>query len=97
MFADGSFLQFRKWKMLMCDSTFNYKQFSEPIFVDAVLLRRNPKLKLKELVSWLHFNIAFVDGTNPDYKIHQWQQEAAVLGCKLYVLKKNPAYIANLE
>lgn len=96
LFSEGHFLQFRNWKLLVCDSTFNYKQYSEPVFVDAVLFRQNPKLKIKSLASWLHFNSIFVDGTNPDYKIHQWQKEGALLGCKLYVLKKNPAFVVDL-
>jgi len=91
----GSCLQFQNWKLLIWDSSFNKFSFKVPLNTDAVLLSGNPKVTLGSLVKYVKCNTILIDATNKEYRIKRWQEEAAQLHLKIYILKRNMAYIIN--
>jgi competence protein ComEC len=95
-FYNGNFVQFRNWKLLIWDKIFDKKSFTKLITVDVILLHGNPRITIKALTKTVKFKTMLIDGSNPEYRIKNWQKEANEAGIKCYVLKTNPAYILNL-
>ncbi|MBC7913475.1 MAG: ComEC/Rec2 family competence protein [Pyrinomonadaceae bacterium] len=97
VFSEGNFFQFENFKLVIWDKNLNSRLFSKHIKVNAVLLSGRPFVKLKNMLDVLTPEIIIIDGTNPDRAINSWKKEAATLGVKCYVVKKNPAYAVNLN
>ncbi len=93
----SNFMQFRKKRILIWDRKFNYKTFTHPLNVNAVVISDNPNIKVADIIASTHAEILLVDASNKDYNIIRWKKEANELGLKCYVLKRNPAYIINLS
>jgi len=96
LYSEGHFIQFKNWKMLLYDSDFNSEKAEKNMYVNAVLIRGNPYLTIARLTENITFDLLLIDGTNSDYNIYRWQEEAAKLRLKCYILKKNPALTVNL-
>ncbi|TZF82760.1 ComEC family competence protein [Pedobacter sp. BS3] len=86
-------VQFRDYKLLLWDSTFNKIRFNKHLQVNAVLLRAKARVNLPELKKQVSFDELFVDGTNSDFQIRRWQQQASSIACTLHVLKKSRAVV----
>ncbi|MDB5012950.1 MAG: hypothetical protein JWQ25_1152, partial [Daejeonella sp.] len=93
---NSNFSQFGNYKILRWDKSFNKKQFSNSLMVDALILSGSPKIEIVDLIKNVHFTNLLIDATNPDYKIRQWKEEAEKLHLSVHVLKKNPAFIVKL-
>jgi competence protein ComEC len=91
----GNCLQFQNWKLLIWDSSFNKFSFKVPLNTDAVLLSGNPKITLASLLKNVKCKTILIDATNKGYRIRRWQEEATQLHLKIYILKRNMAYIIN--
>ncbi|MDB5119803.1 MAG: hypothetical protein JWN56_1021 [Sphingobacteriales bacterium] len=91
-----NYIQFGNYRILRWDKSFNKKQYSNLLEVDALLLSGNPTIKLVNLIKNVHFTNLLIDATNPDYKIKRWKDEAKQLHLDVHVLKKNPAFIVKL-
>jgi len=97
IFSDGNFFQFKNWKLMIYDGSFKKKTYRKTILVDAVLISGNPKVKLKEILKNVRTKMIAIDGTNSDYSIRLWEQEARLLSLNLQVLKKRPALSIILD
>jgi competence protein ComEC len=90
-------MQFAALKVFRWSPALNYKLFDRIIETDIILLSGNPVIRLKDLVQKANFSQLLIDGTNPDYKIKKWMEEARTLAIPLHVLKKNKAWIQEIS
>ncbi|MGV3507843.1 MAG: ComEC/Rec2 family competence protein, partial [Sphingobacteriaceae bacterium] len=97
VYHKDNFLKFRNFNMLIWNKEMTGNHYQKQVSVDVVLISGNPNMKINEIVKAAKFKVILIDGTNPDYKIKRWQNEATELSINSYVLKKNPAYTINLE
>ncbi len=91
-----NFMQFGNYKVLRWNKDFDHQKFKNSLKVDAVLLSGNPQINLVDMNRYILTSLVLIDGTNPDYKIKQWKQQAEELKMPCHILKKNPAYIVQL-
>lgn len=91
-----NFYQFGSCRIVKWDKNFDDTRFSVKLAVDLVLVSGNPRAGIREIASLLEFKQLIIDANNPEYKIKTWVEEARLLGCKYYVLKKNPALVITL-
>lgn len=96
LYSEGHFIQFKNWRILLYDKNFKFNNPGRNIHVNAVLISGGPYVSISRLIENIQFDLLLIDGTNSDYKIHQWRKEAAKLKLKCYVLKKSPAFIVDL-
>lgn len=89
--TDGKLMQFGIFRLYRWSAADNRKQFASRMQVDALLLNGNPNVKIEQIGRFIDFKRLIIDGTNPDYKIRKWLDEAAALGIRADVLKKNKA------
>ncbi len=94
--VQSNFMQFGKYKVLRWDKNFDHLKYTQTLKVDAVLLSGNPRINLADMKKYILTSLILIDGTNPDYKIKQWQLEAEELKISFHILKKNPAFIIKL-
>lgn len=97
VFSDGNFFRCKDWKLLIWNKDINSNLYLRKISVDVLLLSGNPKVKLQDILKFVSFKLLVIDGSNPDYKIKQWAEEAKRLSLNFYVLKENPAYSISLK
>ncbi len=95
-FANANFLQFADFRLIKWDRNFKNFLFTGRLKVNTVLISGNPTVTLSGIKTCIDFDSIIIDGTNPDYKIREWEIEAARMKIPCYVLKKNPAYIVKL-
>ena len=91
-----SFLTLGAYRILRIDKSFERKLFSYRIEVDAVLISENPRIKVSDINKYVKYSELLIDGTNPDYKIKEWQRQAKELHVNFHILQRNPAYIVEL-
>lgn len=88
-------IQFGDKLIFIADKQLENKQFPEKIKVDYVFITGNPKLNLNQICSNFVFDLLILDAANPDYRIKNLAEEAALDGRKIKVLKRNNALIVR--
>lgn len=96
-FSDSNFMQFGKFKVLRWDRKISLPKSGERLKVDILVLSHNPVQKLADINAIVEFKKVLIDPTNSENKIKVWLSEATKLNISVYVLKKSPAYIINLN
>lgn len=104
--SDTSFAHFAKkehqinfydYRILLLDHQFNHKKIANlPIF-HAVWLHQNPKVTINDLYQTVVFKSLIIDASNRQYQINQYQAEANKIQIPNYILKKNKAYLIDLN
>lgn len=92
----SNFMQFANFKIIRWDKKLDHLSFAKRLKVNAILLSGNPKITLDNLKQYADFSLLLIDGTNSDYHINLWQQEAEKLNLNYHILKKNKAFIVKL-
>ena len=93
----SNWLQFYDRRILLWDQSMDNQSFHRTLDADIVLLKGNPKVKIADLAKWVKFKILVIDGSNKNYRVKAWQEEAAILKLNCYSLKGNPAYCIDLN
>ncbi|RZK89814.1 MAG: hypothetical protein EOO98_09600 [Pedobacter sp.] len=88
---------FNDYKILVVDSSFNYKNITNKPIFETVWLHKNPKQNVDKLMNEVSFKTLIIDATNKDYRIKKFVEEANKKPINHLVLKKNKAYLVNLE
>lgn len=90
------FIQLGNFKMLRWNKDFLRYSFQSEAKLDAVLISHDMVLELKDILARFQVKLILIDGTNSDYKIERWLDEAKRLKIRCYSLKKKPAYVVKL-
>lgn len=64
--------------------------------IDFLILSKNVKVKIKEIVNHHEIGKIIFDSSNSDWKINKWKEECKLLGLKYYSVKENGALVMNL-
>ncbi|MEJ5995493.1 ComEC/Rec2 family competence protein [Pedobacter sp. Du54] len=90
-------INFFGYNILLLDSYFNRKIINKiPIF-NMVWLHRNPKFQLQKLRNQVLFETLVIDATNYENNLKTYIVEANKFHIQSYVLKKNKAYLIDLN
>lgn len=95
LYVDKSYLQFGDRRLIIVDSTLSVVS-QNALDCTYVLVRDNPKLSMKEVMSNYNMTLVIFDGTNTRYKIRQWKKECEAIGLNYYDIKKQGAFIDDL-
>lgn len=90
-------LLFNNYKILLLDSSFNYKTIHNLPKFEAVWLHQNPKKDIKDLRNEVQFSTLLIDASNKDYKIEQYKEQANKIYISPKILKKNKAYLIKFK
>lgn len=70
---------------------------SNKLPVDYVLLRRNAKCKIEQLIQFFDVDTIIADGSNYNKYLKQWKAECKKLNIPFYNIKTNGAFIVHLS
>jgi len=93
LWRHGAALAFRQQRWLLIDEHFKLPAASEPLVVDVVLLRQNPRLELARLDQKIDAPLWVADASNAPWRVRQWQAEADSLSLNFHYTSEDGAYI----
>ncbi len=88
---------FYDYKILLIDSFFNKKYVQGVPKFKAVWLHQNPDKTIKSIRNEIAFETIIIDATNKDYLIKKYEQESQIFDVNQHTLKKNKAYLVNIN
>jgi competence protein ComEC len=88
---------FGGYAMLLLDGRFDNKKIGGLPKFETIWIHHNPKKSIIELRNEVVFSTIVMDATNRDYLIKKHELEANKINVHAYTLKKNKAYLINLN
>jgi competence protein ComEC len=90
-------LSYKKFRVLLADTTFNRKRIKgQPVF-DAVWIQDTPEISFRDLYRDVRFKAIWIDATNKDYAVKNYQPDAAKINIAIVILRKNKASLIDLN
>lgn len=90
-------INFNGYRILLLDNYFNYKIITKKPIFNAIWIHDNPKFQMQELRKSVIFNALTLDASNYTSTIKKFSNEAKKFQYELHVLKKNKAYLVDLN
>jgi len=90
-------IKFFNYNILLIDSFFNHKIITRTATFDMVWLHQNPKINLAKLRQSVIFKRLVIDASNHAFNIKNYQKDAKKIALTPYILKKNKAYLVDLN
>ena len=94
--SQGNYFLFRNKRIVIIDSIPTIRGSCIKLKVDYLVLRNNPKFKIKNLQQLYEPKFVIIDGSNSFYKTEKWMAEFKMAGVNAYSVKKSGAYIVDL-
>jgi competence protein ComEC len=94
--GNGNFCQFGNQKIVMIDTFLSWEATTKPIDVDLVIVSKNPKLYINQLVKFFNCKQVVFDASNSMWKIEKWKQECDKLHLQHYSIPEKGAFIVDL-
>ena len=100
-FADiihtGMYWQYAGKKCLFIDSTIKLAPLAQKINVDILLISKNPKIKIADIVVAIKPGIIVFDASNSLWKIENWKKECEQLLLRCYSVAEQGAFILEIK
>lgn len=93
----GNQIVFNGYNILIVDSKLNYKKLISNGKFSSLWITESTRFKPEDLSEEMDYKTILIDGTNRDYKTAAFKSFAKNNKIGYYVLKKNPAYLVNLN
>lgn len=90
-------LRFYNYNILLVDESFNNRSIGKTPAFNTIWLHDNAKIGIKKLTTEIKFKTLVIDASNKDYQIEKQQKEAKKNYLNYYILKKNKAYLVDLN
>lgn len=90
-------INFNGYRILLLDTYFNRKIISQTPIFNAVWLHQNPKININDLRNTVIFQSLVIDASNHSYNLKTFTDEANKFQIQSHVLKKNKAYLIDLN
>jgi competence protein ComEC len=90
-------IKFFNYNILMIDSCFNQKNIGNRLAFNMIWLHQNSKTKLSALRKSVVFDQLVIDASNHTSSIKKYLNEAKIIEITPHVLKKNKAYLVELN
>jgi competence protein ComEC len=92
---NNNFIYSNKKIVAIVNKPINHKLVKK-IKVDAIVVTKNPKLYIHQLMEFFDCNTIIFDGSNANYKINYWTKDCDSLNIDYHVCATNGAYVLNL-
>ena len=90
-------INFEGYRILLLDRYFDRKIISRTPIFNTVWLHQNPKLQITDLRKSVIFESVVIDASNSNYNLKVYVDEANKFQIQSHVLKKNKAYLVDLN
>lgn len=96
LLSRNNFYQFYNSRILMIDSSLKNYKTGKKIKLDYVLISKNPKVKIADIVANFDCNNYIFDASNPPWKIEEWKKECEQLHLHFHSVSEQGAFVINL-
>lgn len=90
-------LHFSNFCVLLMDTSFNRKKLNGTLHLDAVWLHGSPKVRLSEWGKEISFTQLWIDATNKNYAVKEFEKDTLNFTHSTIVLKNKKASLINLK
>ena len=94
---NGMYWQYAGKKCLFIDSAIILAPLAQKINVDILLISKNPKIKIADIVTAVKPSIVILDASNSLWKIENWKKECEQLLLRCYSVPDQGAFILETE
>lgn len=95
-FNNGIFYQFLNKRIVNIQQLVNFETPPEKIYVDLIIISKNPKITITQLLQIFSCKQFVFDASNPAWKIKKWQQECRMLQVNQHAVSESGAYVYNI-
>ena len=88
--------EFCNKKILIIDSTQNFKASGFKRSIDILVLSKSPKLYISNLLKAFSIQQLIIDSSVPQWKAKRWKQDCDSLGLPCYNVNEKGAFVMNL-
>lgn len=94
--GENMFFSFSGKRIMLLSKPLPFQKVSEKIRIDLLVLSKNPKLYLKQLVTTLDIRQIVFDASTPSWKVQYWKRDCDSLHIPWYDVKEKGAFVMNL-
>jgi len=94
--SDLRSFQFYGKQVLVIDAAINFNSVLSKETIDLLVLSKNPKIYIKDLVQVFNFKQIVVDGSVPQWKAKLWQKDCDSLHIPYYDVSEKGAFVMKL-
>lgn len=84
-------------KILLIDKAVDFSLLEEKINIDALIISKNPSLKIASLMDAIRPSMIVFDASNSLWKIAQWKKECLMLALPCFSIPEQGAYVLNID
>lgn len=96
-FQHENFIQFNDLRVAIIDNNFRKKTTPNKLKVDYIVLQNNPKISIQQLQLFFDDALIIADGSNKNYKLKYWQQEADSFTIPFHNINEKGAFVLNIK
>jgi competence protein ComEC len=93
----NSIFQFSSKKIILIDKPVLFQTTGNKIAVDAIIISKNPKIKIANLASVFNCNEWIFDASNASWNINKWKKECDGLDLPYYDVNEKGAFVMNVD
>ncbi len=83
-------------KIVLVNQSYHYDSVSARIKADVVIISKNPRLYITELIKTIDCKLFVFDGSNPQWKINLWKNDCEKLHLNYFCTSEQGAFVMNL-
>jgi competence protein ComEC len=87
----------RNKRLMVLDSTVYFKPIEHKINIDVLVISKNIRINMKELLSTIEPKLIVFDASNSLWKISKWKKECEALNLRFFSIKDQGAFVMNLQ
>ncbi|MEP6952010.1 MAG: ComEC/Rec2 family competence protein [Ginsengibacter sp.] len=96
LYRHNNFYQFHDKRILIIDSAIAYLPLAEKIYVDYIIISKNPKIFIPVLAKVFNCHTYVFDGSNSLWKIDKWKKDCEELHLRFHSVPGQGAFITDL-
>jgi competence protein ComEC len=89
--------RFRNKRLMVLDNTVYFKPIEHKINIDVLVISKNIRINIKELLSTIEPKLIVFDASNSLWKITKWKKECDALNLRFFSIKDQGAFVMNLQ
>lgn len=97
VYRQGMFCVFHNKRIMFIDRAVHFESAQQRINVDMIVVSKNPKLYIPQLVKVFDCKQFIFDGSNSLWKIAKWQKDCEALNLQCYAVPEKGAFVFELH
>lgn len=93
----GNYFLFGNKSILLIDANYRFEYLQEKIKANIVVIAKNPKLYISNLLKSVDCSQIIFDASNPKWKVEKWEQDCANTGLACFSVVDKGAFVINLR